>query len=250
MQEDEDENAKLPTEKLPQERYIRIIAEGMKFHGVDEEYIDYQIMSVPYIPSRKPADYLKFPYAAAKNGKRHGKLKQISFNEYQNNAVKNMWFLIGNRVIQVGELKHPSSFHKWLKSRLIGGEDSTWMLLQSLYDPCLPVCEVKEDITAAHVAWAENQMVDKFEQADMTASVVFLLKDPATQSLGIPRRLRMCSFSQNASSSTPILLYECTENSNTNESMGSGTNLGIRRRSFFGFKGEKVSRGLESEVLV
>lgn len=184
---DECENAKLPTEKLPQERYIRIIAKGMRHHGVDDEYIDYSILNVPYIPNRKPKDYLSFPQKIA--GK--GKLKVISYEEYVKKAKKKAWFLIGNRIVQLGEHDPNSNFIQMLFLRVIGQPDATWVTLQTLYDPDLPLCESREDITPLHIAWAENQMVDTFEQAELAAMIVGLVSEPvASRSLtGAIRKL-------------------------------------------------------------
>lgn len=172
---DESENAKLPTEKLPQERYIRIIATGMRQYGVDDEYIDYSILNVPYIPNRKPKDYLSFPQKISGRGK----LKIISYDEYVKKARKKMWFLIGNRVIQLGEHDPNSPFVQMLLARVVGKPDSTWVALQTLYDPDIPLIQTKDDITPLHIAWAENQMVDNFGQAELEAMAVGLVMDPS-----------------------------------------------------------------------
>lgn len=196
----ESENAKLPTEKLPQvrasfsflvrtvgftiltytcvsrslqERYVKVIATGIRQHGVDDEYIDYSILNVPYIPSRKPDEYLAFP-------KEKEKLKTISFTEYSKKAKKKMWFLIGTKVIQLGEHDPNCPFVEWIASRLVGKSDCTWTMLQTLFDPDLPVCETEEDVEPLHIAWAENQLAEKFEQADLTGSVAAFIKEPSS----------------------------------------------------------------------
>lgn len=184
MSLDEDDNAKLPTERLPQERYVRIIAEGMRFHGLDDEYIDYQIMNVPYIPNRKPAEYLRFP--VNKGSKKQ--LKQLSCQSYTKKAKQNDWLRIGNRVIQIGEHDPQSAFVQWAKSQLVGQEDCTWVLMQTLYDPDLPVCESEEDLTSLHRLWAENQLMEKFEQADLGGAVVHLIKEQRNTAESRPLR--------------------------------------------------------------
>jgi hypothetical protein len=170
MKQDEAENQKLPLDRLPQERYIRIIASGMKHHGVDEEYIDSLFMSVPYIPNRKPEEYLQFPQE--KEGKR---LKSISRKEYEKKSKEVNWFLVGDRIIQVGQHDPKSAFMQWVQSRAIGQPDCTWTWLQTLYDPDLPECGGPDGVTHLHQSWAENQMVDKFQQADIPATCVALL---------------------------------------------------------------------------
>jgi len=175
---DELENAKLPTEKLPQERCIRVIAAGMRKYGVDDEYVDYSILNVPYIPSRKPDEFLTFPQKSSGRGK----LKVISYEEYAKKAKKKAWFLIGDRIIQLGEHDPSSNFIQMLMTRVVGQPDATWVTLQTLYDPDLPQCETREDIQPLHIAWAENQMVDTFEQAELEATVVGLVKEPSLSS--------------------------------------------------------------------
>ena len=166
----ESENAKLPTEKLPQERYVRVIATGMRHYGVDDEYIDYSILNVPYIPNRRPEDYLTFP-------KEKEKLKTLSYKEYEKKAKKNAWFLIGEKVIQLGEHDPNCPFVEWVSSRLVGKSDCTWTMLQTLFDPDLPLCETEEQVEPLHQEWTENQLAEKFEQADLTGSVVALVKE-------------------------------------------------------------------------
>lgn len=107
MAHDESENAKLPTEKLPQERYIRIIAAGMRQHGVNDEYIDYSILNVPYIPNRKPKDYLSFPQKFSGRGK----LKVISYEEYVKKAKKRCGSLLETESFSlVNTIQAPTSF--------------------------------------------------------------------------------------------------------------------------------------------
>ena len=57
-------NENAPIEKKPQERYLRLVSEGMKFHGVDETYVADEIMSCPYIPKRTQDNWCRFPTTA------------------------------------------------------------------------------------------------------------------------------------------------------------------------------------------
>ena len=55
-------------DRLPQERYLRVIADGMESYGVDQGYIQEEIMGVPYIPNRTPQkSFLQIP-SLAKRG--------------------------------------------------------------------------------------------------------------------------------------------------------------------------------------
>jgi len=42
-----------------------VIASGLKFYGVDDIYIDEEILGVLYLRNRKPSEYLIFPHAAS-----------------------------------------------------------------------------------------------------------------------------------------------------------------------------------------
>lgn len=48
-------------EKLPQERYLKLISSGMRAHNIDDDYIEDQILSIPYSPKAKPEDFRTFP---------------------------------------------------------------------------------------------------------------------------------------------------------------------------------------------
>ena len=172
MDQNEEGNRQIPLDRLPQERYVRIIASGMRHHGVDEEYIQYQILNVNYLPDRKPEDYLQFPPLNIKTKKLH----HVTMKEYEKKAKARNWFIIGDRVIQVGEHDESCAFMGWAQHHIIAKADCTFTILQTLYDPDLPECERPEDVTHIHQAWAENQMVDKFDQASVPANYFCLLR--------------------------------------------------------------------------
>ena len=46
-----------PIERLPQERYLKLIAQGMRQYGVEEEYVTDHIEACPFIPNRSPEEY-------------------------------------------------------------------------------------------------------------------------------------------------------------------------------------------------
>ena len=163
------------TDELPQERYVRIIGEGLKYHGVDEEYIDYQIMNVPYTPS--PKELLQFE-------NKKTKLKEIAYSTYLSRSNRNLWFLVGNKVIQIqGRNNSKDPFVLWAKRELVGKPDSTWFVLQLMYDPSLPACESSDEITAEHIRWAEHQLVEKFQESHIPAVSVSVVEDtfPSTR---------------------------------------------------------------------
>lgn len=231
MDGNEAENAKLPINRLPQERYIRIVAEGMKFHGVDQDIIDFHIMNVPYIPSREPNDYLRFHSDLLT--KKRTKMKTISYDEYLLKSEKNSWIAIGERVIQVRQINEHNSGSarclQWVQQNLVGKYDSTQFLLQAHYDPDLLSHE--NGVTNTHRAWAENLLAEKFEQGDLTGRLVCLLKDVIPKrrsrrlsSLVLPRQM---SFWRKGSGSNELEQFLC----DATESGDSRTTLANSARS-------------------
>ena len=177
MHRDEDENCDLPMDKLPQERYLRVIASGMRSYGVDDSYIEDEIMGVSYIPSRKPGDYLRFPKASKVQPrmtlmeweKECGRRIQEASDQKKSLLV----FRLGNTVIQVDDDHDPENpFCVWVRGRLVGAQDCTWVIIQTLFDPDLPRINSPEEVTIVHQEWAENQMMEKFEQAGIRAKAI------------------------------------------------------------------------------
>eukprot|EP00545_Synedropsis_sp_CCMP1620_P014188 CAMPEP_0119023266 /NCGR_PEP_ID=MMETSP1176-20130426/29629_1 /TAXON_ID=265551 /ORGANISM="Synedropsis recta cf, Strain CCMP1620" /LENGTH=315 /DNA_ID=CAMNT_0006978313 /DNA_START=1 /DNA_END=948 /DNA_ORIENTATION=+ len=208
------ENAKLPSNRLPQERFIRIVAEGMKYHGVEQEVIDFHIMNVPYIPSRKPDEYRRF--SADINSKKRSKIKTISYDDYLMKSKKMVWIAIGGHVVHVKPTDENDSmsgpFLQWVKQNLVGKSDCTQYMMQVCYDPTLSWCE--NGVTDLHRRWAENVLVEKFEQGDLTGILVCFLKDPSpprrlsrrVASLVLPRTL---SFWRKEASSNDLQQFLC-----------------------------------------
>ena len=140
---------------IPQERYLKIIAEGMRFHGVDERYIRSEILDIDFIPSRKPNEYLSFP----RNSK---PLPMLTFEDYMERASndKTPCFLVGDYVVDlVCAFDHENPWAKALFKEAVGKPDVTPWLESVIYDPDMPLeCRWK---------WAENFMVDTFASAGM-----------------------------------------------------------------------------------
>lgn len=141
----------------PQERYLKVIAEGMRSCGVDESYITNSILGVDCYPSRKPSNYLTFQTNDAE------KLPKLTFEEYQKRSTHIPCFLIGNRIIDLDDKQLPNDDHplvKFLRAKAIGKSDFTSHLLEVLYDPDLPD-------QSQHGQWAEDQCVDIFMGSNM-----------------------------------------------------------------------------------
>ncbi|CAB9525206.1 expressed unknown protein [Seminavis robusta] len=175
MHADPEKNEALPMDRLPQERYLRVIAAGMKSYGVDEGYIEEEIMGVPYIPSRKPHEYLTFPPAQADVPE----MSLVEWNHYcherlQHEAKPLILIRLGSTVIQLQDYNVDNPFCTWLHGRMMGPHDATWVLMQTLLDPDLtPRITSPDQVAAPHHAWAENQLMEKFEQAGLhTATTI------------------------------------------------------------------------------
>lgn len=201
MGRNEEDKRKVPLDRLPQERYVRIIASGMRHHGVDEDYVQYQILNVNYLPDRKPEDYLQFPPLETQTKK----LQHITTKEYEKKAKDRNWFSIGDRVIQVGKHDESSAFMGWAQHQIIGRQDCTFTILQTLYDPDLPECEGPDSVTEVHRAWAENQMVDKFDQADVPANFVYRLRKSSNDDGLVGQKRRVLSIARLSLSTKKLL---------------------------------------------
>jgi hypothetical protein len=164
--------------KLPQERYLKVIASGMRAYGVDEDYINNTILGVKFIPSKKPEKYPKCPPVdpaveiptlslSAWNKEYQRRLNKV--NKANSNLIL---FRIGEHVIQIcHDPQHP--FYIWLKGNVQGPQDSTWVIVQALFDPDLPMIGTPQEVTPLHQAWAENELMEKFLQAGISARTIF-----------------------------------------------------------------------------
>lgn len=179
----DDEKDSVSDDRVPQERYLRVTASGMKAYGVDEDYINDEIMGTAYIPSRGPEDYLRFPPSDPDQAE----LASLSLPAWNKECHRRLakagkacdktliLFRVGDHAVQViGDDASPDNpFCVWLRDRLQGPQDSTWVIVQTLFDPDLPLIASPEEVTCIHQAWAENQLMEKFEQAGVKATAIF-----------------------------------------------------------------------------
>jgi hypothetical protein len=128
----------------PQERYLKIIAQGLEYHGVDPQYIQ-ELFKFDYRPSRKPENYLSFPCPTD--------LPTISFQDYVKRSQTQPCFVVHDRVVDlVGEYDASSPLIKILFANHIGKKDCTEGIMKAVYDPDMPETEPWK--------WAENHIVD------------------------------------------------------------------------------------------
>jgi len=175
MLEFDESKLERPIEKLPQERYLRLIAAGMRQYGVDQDYIQDQIMAVPFVPSRKPEDYRQFPVLTTDRNNNSQALPKISMKHYQQlcSAAKqdntHLYFIVGRHVIWSGDHdpQHPGAI--WFQRNGMGKGDVTFKLHQTIVDPDVTYCETRADITEQTICWAENHLVEFIGQCGFSA---------------------------------------------------------------------------------
>jgi hypothetical protein len=157
-------------ERLPQEGYLKIIAEGMQQNGISYEYIEDEILNVPFIPDRSSENYFKFPLAH--------KVGRICYSTYQTVCERAkdegcLYFVLGDSVFRLGEHDSNNPFAAWIEEHGHGKSDLTFFVQLILMEPSIPFCEGKAGVTPCHIAWAENQLVEYVQQYGLSATKVF-----------------------------------------------------------------------------
>jgi len=156
-------------ESLPQEGYLKLIADGMQQNRVMPEYIEDSILNVPYVPDRCVENYLKFPDAP--------KVARISFSTYQNLSETSgdgeVYFVLGDSVFSLGQHDPNNPLAKWLEEHGHGKGDITFFVQITLMNPNIPFCRRRSEVTPAHIAWAENQLFETVEQHGLQAMKIF-----------------------------------------------------------------------------
>mmetsp|Transcript_11354 Transcript_11354/g.17406 ORF Transcript_11354/g.17406 Transcript_11354/m.17406 type:complete len:404 (+) Transcript_11354:137-1348(+) len=172
--------------KIPQERVLRVIATGLQAYNVSEDYINDEIMGTEFIPNKKPEDYEVFPLSECIKKDQAPTLTLEKWNkEYEKRMKKaekknidTLLFRIGEDVMQVEncDLKHP--FLGFVNDRIGGPQDSTWVVIQTFYDPDIPMICSEDEITPLHYAWAMNQSCSMFATASCKASRIYRVQLP------------------------------------------------------------------------
>ncbi|KAG7371573.1 hypothetical protein IV203_020143 [Nitzschia inconspicua] len=183
------------TEALPQERYLHLMAEGLKQLGDDipQDYIIDELFAVPYIPKTKK--YRTFP-------QEQDVLQTISQRRYQqlcrsscNQKHQYLYFIIGRKVVKLCVSTNSAKENdtrrccctnpcaKWIQSRFHGKPDGTLVLHQTVVDPELSMVDTVQELTHQHFDWAEHYMVEFLEQGGLSAKVAYYLE---------PKKRRYC----------------------------------------------------------
>lgn len=169
-----DKNMSNALEQFPQERYLQLIASGMRAYDIDEEYIEDHILSIPYTPKTKPEHFKTFP-------QRKAVLPKMEWRRYydrlcRNAAAGEIYFVIGNKIIAVDSRQNPANpCIEWMQNRMHGFPDSTLMLHRTVVDPDLPMVDDPKQITPLHTAWAENHLIEWMNRGGLHGTAVFQL---------------------------------------------------------------------------
>ena len=148
-----------PMEQPAEERYLKLISDGLRFHGVDDEYIDYTIMSNEYVPSRKPGDYYKFPCKS--------KIVPIAFEKYEvlcKNAKDKYYFVIDKDVFEMPVSNPENPGAGWIRGQCHGKGDMSWTIYKIRIDPDIPEVESEEDLTPLHYEWVQSMTYENSVQ--------------------------------------------------------------------------------------
>lgn len=160
----------------PQERYLKLMTDGLRIHDVDETYIRDEVLAVNYIPNERDKvvdqNYRSFPVAK--------KLTKISQSKYVTKICKNpekaTHFVIGNKIIKVdGEPNPSNACIRWLKAHGDGKGDTTLLVHQSFIDKdCFQLAPVstEDKLTEEHRRWAEHVVFLYLQRAGLTANVI------------------------------------------------------------------------------
>lgn len=175
---EDDVNPDSDMEQPAEERYLKLIADGLRQLKIDEDYIDTQIMAVPYVAALPPNDWQKFP---CKNGKSEDELPKITARKYEQlcrkQKGKKAYFVIGGFVMEL-IIENPNNpGAKWFLENAHGMPDMTWAIYQLVVSSDVPAVDSPLELTPLHTAWAEDSSMRYLERCNMAATKCFQLCD-------------------------------------------------------------------------
>ena len=162
-----------PIENKPQERYLKLIAQGMMRYGADETYVQDEIMGCPYIPTRQADNWYSFPLKSEK-------LPTISFEKYQKlcrKSTKDLYFILHDYVLKADDHDPGNPGSMWMRQHAHGKEDLSFLCHKIVVDPDLPYAGTPRGMTPQHYLWAENHCFEFLQQAGFSATKVFRLEN-------------------------------------------------------------------------
>jgi hypothetical protein len=234
----------------PQERYLKLMTDGLRAHEIDETYIHDEVLSVNYIPNErdKVTDSNNYKsFAVCK------KMAKVNYHKYETKLCKAKdnatHFMIGNKIMRVDEgicnsLDNPCG--RWLRAQAHGKGDITFLVHQTFVDKeCLHIPNVNSpsELTPEHQKWAEHVVFLYLERGGLTATFVAELSDDASGSMFSrfkkkPKNSRSSFPDLELSNSGVELHPDKTENDNFNaKSHQSAPNLrSFGKKKLFGKK--------------
>lgn len=170
----------------PQERYLKLMTDGLRIHDIDETYIRDEILAVTYIPNERDRvvdhNYRSFPHA-----KKVAKISQIKYEtklcKRSSPRVKDesTHFVIGSKIVRLdgpSDLQNPCI--RWLRARGHGKGDMTLLVHKTFIDKDVyhidPV-DTPDAITEEHQRWAEHVVLLYLERGGLRATVIGELTD-------------------------------------------------------------------------
>lgn len=162
-----------PLEHLPQDRYLNLIAIGLRKYKVDDEFVDFQIMAVPYTAKRHAHEFERVPLLRKT-------LPRIKYRRYLQRCKKaegtDIYFILGDGVFRLNQpdFKLPAS--RWLGRNGHGKPDATLFIHKTIVDPDIPLCDELSELTPLHFDWAENHIVELMELYNLSCNKVAILK--------------------------------------------------------------------------
>lgn len=164
----------------PQERYLKLMTDGLRFHGVDETYIRDEVLAVNYIPNERDRvvdkNYRSFP-----KSKKFSKMSQSKYEKLCKSRDKATHFVIGNKIIKVDtEPDLNNAVIRWLRAHGDGKGDMTLLIHQTVVDKDAFEHEPtfkSEELTPEHTQWAEHVVFLYLERGDLTATAIGELTD-------------------------------------------------------------------------
>eukprot|EP00877_Chromochloris_zofingiensis_P004733 jgi/Chrzof1/14260/Cz08g31120.t1 len=157
--------------QLPTERYIKIITLGQQHYQVDPDWIQH-IASQPFKPSKRPEHYLRLPEPSDPSQLPVWTIEQVRQCKGQEPYI----FALGTKVIEVDVSANSMAPYVKMMKEYFSGNEIGYTLCMNLYEPSLPELSCPEDLQAAHLAWAENFVMEMWETNGWELKQVGVLK--------------------------------------------------------------------------
>jgi len=188
---------------MPQERYLKLMTDGLRENDIDETYINDEILQVPYIAKERDAvpttasdeedhqpdgsgrKYRQFPLSQGMK-----KVPKISREKYEKksscNGTKNrddLYFVCGKKVLKLrqenDELGNSNACTRWIKELCHGRDDISFLVYQTFFDPDCDLPEITDEleITSEYERWAEHTLLLYLERGGLSAVHVYNLEE-------------------------------------------------------------------------